>query len=272
MRGSCLDNVFSCQSMDPIRLPYFTCFWPSCKSTTIYSAIHDLQNHQTDVHVAEVLKAWPGSCSWPGCNSKIFFKTSKRLESHVYNVHITPLCCTVTHCEHKRPFERQANLERHVASKHSAERKYKCHYPKCFYTRGFSRKDKLKQHERTSHGPFKCQKNHCIYGFLSEDISWKHTFRWSHGEGYECDLGSCGRTSFSDFSSGNLKLHLEHDHRVPSEAAQEAFNNLEWPNKTLGAAQFPRGFSDFQDCKGCIEKLKEAASGKEGEEEKCDTA
>jgi len=257
----------SYQSMDEKFLPRL-CNWPSCKSVTLYGTIRDLQNHQTDVHVAAILKGWPGSCSWPGCNSKIFFKTSNRLESHVYNVHITPLCCTVAGCKHQRPFERQADLERHVASRHTDQRKYKCPYPRCRHTRTFSRKDKLKQHERTYHGQFACQLNHCIYGFLSKEKLQNHDSRsWEHG-GHECHLGSCGRTEASRFCRyTTLRWHLEDDHMIPSEAASQAIKKLKYPD-TLTSAHFPDGFSDFRDCEGCIKKLKEAASGKEEKEEK----
>lgn len=255
--------------MNELPLPQLSCDWPSCKSLTTYATTRDLQNHQTDVHIADILKDWPGSCSWPGCRSKIFFKTSKRLESHVYNIHITPLCCTTKGCDHDRPFERQADLERHVASRHSTERKYKCAHPRCDGRTGFSRKDKVKQHERTFHGQFACQFNHCIYGFRSEKLLRNHKMRWyGHYNNYECKLGSCGRTSASNFIWQNLSWHLEDDHLISSESSQQAMGKLKYPEKILTLAHFPDGFSEFQDCKSCIEKLKAAASGGQGEEEK----
>lgn len=254
--------------MNEPPLPRLNCDWPSCKSVTTYATTRDLQNHQTDVHIADILKDWPGSCSWPGCRSKIFFKTSKRLESHVYNIHITPLCCTTKGCDHERPFERQADLERHVASRHSTERKYKCAYPRCSHRFGFSRKDKLKQHERTFHGQFLCQLNHCIYGFPSEELLRKHKALWSCHNGYECGLGSCGRTSASRLPWWYLTSHLEYDHLISSEAAQKAMGKMKYSKDILTLTHFPDGFSDFQDCKGCIEKSKAAASGGQGVEEK----
>jgi hypothetical protein len=254
--------------MNEPPLPWLNCDWPSCKSVTTYATTRDLQNHQTDVHIADILKDWPGSCSWPGCRSNLFFKTSKRLESHVYNIHITPLCCTTKGCDHERPFERQADLERHVASRHSTERKYKCAYPRCGHRVGFSRKDKLKQHERTFHGQFSCQLNHCIYGFPSEELLRKHKTRWPDHDNYECGLGSCGSTSTSRFAWRDLNWHLEHDHLIPSEATRQAFGKGGYRKHPLTLAHFPDGFSDFQDCKACIEKLKEAASSKNGEEGK----
>jgi hypothetical protein len=258
----------SYQSMDAKPLQCLTCDWPSCKSITQYTTTRELKNHQTDVHIATILKDWPGSCSWPGCNSKIFFKTSKRLESHVYNIHITPLHCTATGCEHKRPFERQADLERHVASKHTKERKYKCPYPRCSYSSSFSRKDKLKLHERTYHGQFACQLNHCTYGFLSEEKVRKHQTGWSiHGR-LECGLGSCGRTSTSCFWWVSLRDHLIYDHKISYEVANRAWAKVNYPKDTLTSAHFPDGFSDFQDCEGCIKKLKEAKPGKDGKEER----
>jgi hypothetical protein len=256
--------------MDAIPLPCRTCDWPSCKSTTTYGTFRDLCNHKTDVHVAEILKSWPGSCSWPGCNSKIFFKTSKRLESHVYNIHITPLCCTATGCAHKRPFERQADLERHVASKHTNERKYKCRYPQCRYSSWFSRKDKLKLHETTYHGQFACQFSHCIYGYPSAENLQRHlSAQVNHGD-YECGLGSCGRTSTSHFHKYDIHQHLQHDHKIPHEVSWQAIDKLPYGklNKTLTSAHFPDGRSDFQDCESCIKKLKEVASGRGGSQEK----
>jgi hypothetical protein len=254
----------SYQSMNKTPLPCL-CNWPSCKSVIIYSTIRDLQNHQTDVHVAAILKDWPGSCSWPGCNSKIFFKTSKRLESHVYNIHITPLCCTTTGCNHKRPFERQADLERHVASRHVGQRKYKCPYARCYYISSFSRKDKLKCHERNYHGQFPCQYNHCIYGFPSKEKLQKH-LEWVH-QAYECGLGSCARTQTSCFRQFDLYKHLEHDHMISFEATRQAMSRVYYGHPKLTSAHLPDGFSGFQDCAGCIKKLKEAASGKDGQQE-----
>ena len=253
---------------EPPLLPRLRCDWPSCKSPTTYATTRDLQNHQTDVHIADILKDWPGSCSWPGCRSKIIFKTSNRLESHVYNIHITPLCCTTKGCDHDRPFERQADLERHVASRHSTERKYKCAYPRCDHRSGFSRKDKLKQHERTFHGQISCQLNHCIYGFPSKELLRKHEIHWPYHGYYECRLGSCGRTSASHFLGRYLTLHLEYDHLISSEATQKAIGKMTHRENILTLALLPNGFSDFQDCKGCIEKLKAAASSGQGEEEK----
>jgi len=239
------------------------CGWPSCKSLTVYGTIQELQNHQTDVHVADVFRSWPGSCSWPGCKSKIFFKTRARLESHVYNIHVTPLICTTVGCTHKRPFERTADLERHALSKHTAKRKYRCPQQKCDYA--FSRKDKFKLHERTCHGQFACQQNHCIYGFHSEEKALKDGRRCSHHYIFECRLGSCEHTSVSRFMRRGLERHLEYDHLIPLEGIKHAMENISL-SVTLKVAHFPDGFSDFQDCKGCIEKLKEAASRKEAEE------
>jgi hypothetical protein len=43
---------------------------------------------------------------------------------------------------------------------------------------------------------------------------------------------------------------------------------LNYPKDTLTPAHFPDGFSDFQDCEGCIKKLKEAKPGNDGKEER----
>jgi hypothetical protein len=67
----------SYQSMDATPLPCLTCDWPSCKSITQYTTTRELKNHQTDVHIAAILKDWPGSCSWPGCNSKDFLQNKQ---------------------------------------------------------------------------------------------------------------------------------------------------------------------------------------------------
>ena len=139
-------------------------------------------------------------------------------------------------------------------------------YPRCRYSR-FSRKDKLKHHERNYHGQFTCQFNHCIYGFPSDEKVQNHErYHWHHSF-YECSLGSCARTQTSRFRWSPLLQHLEDDHMVPSEIARPAVSKLDPSNLTLTSAHFPDGLSDFQDCEGCIKKLKEAASGKEGKEE-----
>lgn len=244
-----------------------TCDWPACKSNTTYGSLRVLQNHKTDVHVADVLKDWPGSCSWPGCKSKIFFKTSKRLESHVYNIHITPLCCTMRGCDHKRPFGRQADLERHVASRHTVTRNYKCPHPTCQHISTFARKDKLKHHEKTYHGQCPCKNNHCPYGFVSTEMAERHGSGWVWHYFYECGLGSCGHTSSSRFNRCGLKLHLIHDHLVSSEVIEQALKKMGYSYNGATLTYFPDGFSDYQDCKGCVEKLKKTASSKEGDDE-----
>lgn len=242
---------------------WLRCDWPSCKSTTSYGTTRELQNHQTDVHIAEVLNAWPGSCSWPGCKSKIFFKTSKRLESHVYNIHVTPLLCTVAGCKHERPFEREADLQRHVESKHTGDLKYKCRFSQC-HRRGFARKDKLKLHEKTFHDQFACPYNHCTEGGGTEQGLQRHCSVY-HRES-ECGLGSCGQTSKSRFMSWRLIYHLQEDHKLSYEVASKA---VYYPGPVaikgkVTLADFADGIPEFQDCESCIKKLKEEAAGSDG--------
>jgi hypothetical protein len=65
-----------------------------------------------------------------------------------------------------------------------------------------------------------------------------------------------------------MTLHLKYDHLISFEATHKAIRKMTYPEKIFTLAHLPDGFSDFQDCKGCIEKLKAVASSGQGEEEK----
>lgn len=249
------------QPQSAIVLSHLRCDWPSCTLQTTFGTVYDLQNHKTDIHIADVLKTWPGPCSWPGCNCRAVFKTSKRLESHVYNIHVTPLRCKVVGCNHTRPFERQADLERHFASKHTKERKFKCLEPKC--QQSFARKDKFKLHQRNCHEHFACHHNHCNSGASSEAGLKRHltivhdwTFRWRHFY-YECGLGSCAFTEPSYFLTSKLERHVEQDHQLSRGVIREATRTLHASKTTkLTLEHFPSGVLDFQDCADCKELVR----------------
>lgn len=60
----------------------------------------------------------PYKCTEANCRSKALYKTLSQFRQHVRNIHQEPLLCTVLGCTHKRPFGKQADLNRHVMSKH----------------------------------------------------------------------------------------------------------------------------------------------------------
>jgi hypothetical protein len=227
------------------------CDWPSCKLQCVFETVRDRQIHVTNIHVADVLANWGGKCSWPGCQSKIVFKSKSRLETHVFNIHLTPLRCTVADCKHQRPFERQADLDRHTAAKHSSDRKYKCSHSECYYSiLGFSRKDKLKLHLRY-HEEFTCVLNHCSHISISEEGRLQHRKSRIHCD-YECALGACVRGGPSRFSYWGLYGHLISDHNVLRMIAGKIIPR-ESPNLTVNSNSFiDHDIPDFQDCAACL--------------------
>jgi hypothetical protein len=200
------------KSTQPIGSPLFSCDWPGCTSTKLFSNKIARSEHVSATHIPEVLQNTSGSCTWPGCiKSKL--DTSKKLETHVINIHIEPLRCAFSGCSRTEPFGRKGDLDRHIASVHKKERSWKCPRRNCiFHIKGFPRKDKLNEHLRTrGHGALKCEYRHCgkftadFTPFLTEAELTSH-FDDHHGN-FECGIGSCVNTS-SAFTPRTLRSHV----------------------------------------------------------------
>ncbi|TVY48303.1 hypothetical protein LOCC1_G001973 [Lachnellula occidentalis] len=173
--------------------PLFGCDWPAA------------------VHIQDVLNNTSGSCTWPGC-LKPKLDTSKKLETHVTNIHIEPLRCTVTGCKHTKPFGREGDLERHIASVHKHGGTWKCPHHGCKrHTRGFPRKDKLNEHSRaTGHGASRCPYHHCRQRYHLTEAELPSHINERHGN-YECAVGTCAGW-VSAFSFYDLEYHLRETH------------------------------------------------------------
>jgi hypothetical protein len=189
-----------------------SCNWPGCTSTKLFSNQIAQSEHVSATHILDVLQNTSSSCTWPGC-TKSKLDTSKKLENHVFNIHIEPLRCPFSGCSRTEPFGRKGDLDRHIASVHKRERRWKCPRRNCsFHIKGFPRKDKLNEHLRTrGHGALKCEYRHCgksaadFAPFLTEAELMSH-FDDHHGN-FECGIGSCANTS-SALTPRTLRSHV----------------------------------------------------------------
>jgi hypothetical protein len=150
-------------------------------------------------------------------------------------------------CSHTRPFAKQGDLDRHLASVHKVGPTFKCPRLDCKrHERGFPRKDKLKHHINTlGHGSFHCPYDHCDYqqakGFLSREILGRHVISWDHGV-YECGVGSCKGTT-SCFNPDILALHLA-DHGLFTSEAKILIENLPLRGGVVGDSEIEALGSD----------------------------
>ena len=184
------------------------------------SATNSPSSAVNDIDVETILHSWPGRCTWPGCDSRAFLKTRKLLETHVFNLHLNPLVCNELGCKRKKPFAKQGDYERHIASVHKQDTSFKCTYNTCpRHKRGFSRKDKLNDHLKVHDGREFCNFDHCNYNVglwtperLQSTRITPVDHQNQHGP-YECGIDEC-RGSFSSFSALDLTRHLTYYHFI----------------------------------------------------------
>jgi hypothetical protein len=162
-----------------------------------------------------------------------------------------PLLCRVPGCTYMRPCARDADLQRHIMSRHKSEGRHDCN--KC--TRSFYRKDKFKLHVATTHGQHPCPWTHCPRsgqnGLSSEESFQKHIEK-DHGD-WECHMRSCGSSTLtSRFGSQSLLRHIRHDHNVPLHVAKEVGDRLESEKRQILKDTDISGLAtDYRDCKHC---------------------
>jgi len=174
-----------------------------------------LPHFKNVIDIDTILHSWPGRCTWPGCDSQAFLKTRKLLETHVFNLHLNPLVCNELGCKRKKPFAKQGDYERHIASVHKQGTSFKCTYTTCpRHKKGFSRKDKLNDHLKVHDGREFCNFDHCVYNRSSRGTRYRlqtiiaPPVDHQNGHGpYECGIDEC-RGSLSSFSALDLAHHL----------------------------------------------------------------
>ena len=206
--------------------------------------------------ISDILSQWAGAsqCPWPKCISKATFKSRSALKTHLTNIHVTPLVCTYPQCSHNRPFGKQYELDRHVATAHGNTRNHKCPIGTCdANVTGFSRKDKLLKHMREAHESVQCLYNHC-FGKVTATQEQEH-LRACHGD-YECGIGGCEASSTSRFSSKRLVRHLISAHKIDYNLAHYLLSVMKFNevNVPIGIKHIERA------CKTCSATLPTEAS------------
>lgn len=154
----------------------------------------------------------PYKCTEANCRSKALYKTLSQFRQHVRNIHQEPLLCTVLGCTHKRPFGKQADLNRHVTSKHETTISFFCDDESCpAHIDGFKRKDKLLKHLREDHPQVQCTQTHC--SATVADFQQQSHMEEAHGP-FECALGRCRSSPPSNFTRAQLERHLKDHHKM----------------------------------------------------------
>jgi hypothetical protein len=202
---------------DELLVRDLRCNWPQCSSIGEFNSVEEQKIHIKH-HAQEVSSNWSPDrrCTWHKCRSKASHKSRNLFDTHINNIHVNPLVCTVKLCKHKAPFRANHDLQRHIATAHHVDAKYKCPFIPCSIRgRGFMRKDKWLSHLKEHHETEPCPYAHCQYGqddaplhrkSASKHIGKAHSF-------FECALKSCeGKTS--RFSRIQFSEHLEIHHAM----------------------------------------------------------
>lgn len=205
------------------------------------------------MNISEILSQWAGAsqCPWPKCISKATFKSPSALKTHLTNIHVTPLVCTYPQCSHSRPFGKQYELDRHVATAHGNTRNHKCPVGTCdANVTGFSRKDKLLKHMREAHENVRCPYNHCFAKVIATQK--QEHLRACHGD-YECRIGGCEASSASRFSSKRLEWHLISAHKINCHLANILLRDMKlFKVNVLEGIKFTRACIKYtRACKTC---------------------
>ncbi|KAK4162819.1 hypothetical protein QBC43DRAFT_371260 [Cladorrhinum sp. PSN259] len=126
---------------------------------------------------------------------------------------------------HVQPFNRLADLERHMQAMHGTT-SYPCPHDTCpAHTHNFKRKDKLQQHMREKHADLleKCQNTHCI-AKISKAQQPMHQ-KDDHGE-YECSIDNCETAANSYFTKSKLDKHLRDHHKMTRGVCKSMMESL----------------------------------------------
>jgi hypothetical protein len=113
---------------------------------------------------------------------------------------MSPLVCNYPDCSYKKPFGKQCDIKRHLATIHRTEQGYQCLECDCQET--FSRKDKMLKHGREKHELFRCCYSHCTATVFAGER--EAHLQKVHGR-YECAISSCQSGGRSYFQIVNLR-------------------------------------------------------------------
>lgn len=177
-------------------------------SSTVVPTATSAPTHIPDVDI-DIEWFGPQKCHWQACASKATFRSPSSLKAHIRNVHVSPLICTHPGCSYMKPFGKQCDLKRHIATIHGTKHIYRCLESECKET--FSRKDKMMKHARENHELFRCSCNHCL-AIVCATQRQSH-LKEAHGL-FECAIGSCKSGGRSYFHKKDLRGHLKRIHGV----------------------------------------------------------
>jgi len=230
------------------------CDWAQCSSLPVFETI---EKHKSHLKEHEVSSQWsPGlKCTWFKCSSKAAHRSRNVFEAHLNNIHLNPLVCTVTPCKHKTPFRANHDLQRHIATVHCVDSKYKCPYMSCM-GRAFIRKDKwithLKEHHDTEPCPYEhCQRRTENVPFHQRSVS-RHIGK-VHSN-FECDLKSC-KGKISGFKESQLLEHLQLHHAMEWAVVLKSRETMKANGDRTLTSDCIKQDLDVHDCKICAEGL-----------------
>lgn len=230
------------------------CDWPQCSSLGLFESIEKHKSHLKQ-HARDVSNHWsPGlKCTWHKCSSKASHRSRNLFEAHLNNIHLNPLVCTVKHCKHKTPFRANHDLQRHIATAHNVDSKYKCPYISC-PSRAFIRKDKWMSHLKEHHDTEPCPYEHCQrrtenVPFHQRSVS-RHIGK-AHSN-FECALQSCkGKTS--RFKESQLLEHLQLHHAMEWALVLKARDTMKADGDRTLTSDYLKKDLNVRDCKICTE-------------------
>ncbi|KAK3991540.1 hypothetical protein QBC44DRAFT_379754 [Cladorrhinum sp. PSN332] len=121
--------------------------------------------------------------------------------------------CNIIGCTYRQPFNRAADLDRHMQAMHGAVY-FPCPHDTCSkHAHNFKRKDKLQQHMREKHADLlaNCHHAHCTSQI--SDLQHLTHMQEDHGM-YECALEPCSVAGESYFTKQKLNKHLRDHHKM----------------------------------------------------------
>jgi hypothetical protein len=244
----------SCADSNEVPERDLQCDWPQCSSLGSFGNVENYKSH-LKYHARQVSNKWGVGqrCTWHGCNSKATHKNRNLFEGHLNNIHVNPLVCTVKHCKHKTPFRANYDLQRHIATVHGVQSKYKCPYDSCADKgKGFIRKDKWLMHLKERHEFEPCPHAHCQHRLENIPLWRQSTSKYigkSHSN-FECSLKSCKET-ISRFSESQLLEHLEIHHEMEWTLVLKMKDTVKAAGDgILRSAHLPQGV-EVRDCQIC---------------------
>lgn len=249
----------SLNDKSPVVASATPCAWMSCSTRFLPRSDAELTAHHED-RLKEIHQEWSGprGCDWANCASKATFKAPGSLKEHLFNIHINPLICTYSQCNNTKPFGKQYDLRRHLATAHTVSSMHMCPVQSCdAKITGFARKDKLLKHMREQHDHLRCPYNHCYATVLATEQG-AH-LQQVHGT-FECALGVCEKGPTSCFSEIGLKRHLRQHHNMTFDPIRNLVREVRTTaDKTARSPHIAR-LRKWKDCPSCSEAQRGSGS------------